>query len=632
MSPDSTTTIVTFLQKWLPIIGGGGIVGLLVLLFTKFLPWCHTKLKNRSLEKRVGADLYSKGVIEQATKYYIEPFVQSVDPSGGEESRYVYGAKEKIFSAIDNLLYHPTEYRYLILLADSGMGKTSFLLNYYARNFRRWRRKLKIELLPLGIPDLDKRVGDITDKKDKILFLDALDEDTLAIVDHVERLKTLMQLTREFQKILITCRTQFFPKDEEIPLETGVVKIGPKAAGEKGQHVFHKLYLAPFTDKHVAAYLKRQFSVWHLITRHKAAAMVKKIEHLSARPMLLAHIRDLVKSKRPFKYSFELYEEMVEAWLIREEGIKQEIKKEPLRKFSECLAINLFVNRQQRGAERVPVEDLKKIAADANFPIDDTWQLTGRSLLNRDAVGNYKFAHRSIMEYLFVKRFLEMNNEERTQVEWTDQMYRFLLEKIRFEMGKNQKFPNLNQINLNNLIQLKPEPFLHLRNRSQKLNRDEVTQFLKKYNFFDSGYNSRGEGIPHIYFEGKKREIIIDLTTSLMWQQSGSPNSMIYEKAEAYITDLNRQKFAGFSDWRLPTLEEAMSLMEPKKNKAGLYIDERFDAKQWWIWTADKYEGGSSRWFVSFANGLCHYWHLIDYDFFVRGVRFRQSSDGDLNI
>jgi hypothetical protein len=232
MSPDSTTSSITFIKDWLTIIGGGGIIGLLVLLFTKILPWCRTKLKNRSLEKRVGADLYSKGVIEQATKYYIEPFVQSIDPSGGEESRYVYGAKEKIFSAIDNLLYHPTEYRYLILLADSGMGKTSFLLNYYARNFRRWRRKLKIELLPLGIPDLDKRVGEITDKKDKILFLDALDEDTLAIVDHVERLKTLMQLTREFQKILITCRTQFFPKDEEIPLETGVVKW-PQSRGRK---------------------------------------------------------------------------------------------------------------------------------------------------------------------------------------------------------------------------------------------------------------------------------------------------------------------------------------------------------------------------------------------------------------
>ncbi|HEX9972823.1 MAG TPA: hypothetical protein VGD14_12190, partial [bacterium] len=179
MSPDSTFITndlkdwIDLIDKLVKIIGGGGLIGLLVLFLTKFLPWYRIRKDNRSLEKRFGADLYPKGVIEQATRYYIEPFCQSLDPSGGEEPRLVYGAKENLFSAIDNALCHPTEYRYLILLADSGMGKTSFLLNYYARNLRR-RRQLKLELLPLGIPDVDDRINNIGDKKNKILFLDAL--------------------------------------------------------------------------------------------------------------------------------------------------------------------------------------------------------------------------------------------------------------------------------------------------------------------------------------------------------------------------------------------------------------------------------------------------------------------------
>jgi len=42
---------------------------------------------------------------------------------------------------------------------------------------------------------------------------------------------------------------------------------------------------------------------------------------------------------------------------------------------------------------------------------------------------------------------------------------------------------------------------------------------------------------------------------------------MTYEKVQAYIAQLNRANFGGYSDWRLPTLEEAMCLMEPIKSE-----------------------------------------------------------------
>ncbi|MCB9501891.1 MAG: DUF1566 domain-containing protein [Deferribacteres bacterium] len=40
-----------------------------------------------------------------------------------------------------------------------------------------------------------------------------------------------------------------------------------------------------------------------------------------------------------------------------------------------------------------------------------------------------------------------------------------------------------------------------------------------------------------------------------------------FEKAVVYIDSLNKANFAGYSDWRLPTLEEAMTLMEPEKKE-----------------------------------------------------------------
>ena len=104
-----------------------------------------------------------------------------------------------------------------------------------------------------------------------------------------------------------------------------------------------------------------------------------------------------------------------------------------------------------------------------------------------------------------------------------------------------------------------------------------------------------------------------------MWQKSGSQNTLTYEKAQKYIEQLNREGFAGYSDWRLPTISELMSLLEPQKQTNGLYIDPIFDADQRWCWSADKRSSGSA-WGVGFLDGLV-YWNLLYDDYYVRGVR-----------
>ena len=93
-----------------------------------------------------------------------------------------------------------------------------------------------------------------------------------------------------------------------------------------------------------------------------------------------------------------------------------------------------------------------------------------------------------------------------------------------------------------------------------------------------------------------------------MWQQSGSDCDMGLHSAKDQIDDLNRAGFAGHSDWRLPTLEEAMSLVEPEKNDAGLHIDSLFDTKQDQIWTCDSaadvgFRDSSLGFYVSFKHG-----------------------------
>jgi hypothetical protein len=164
-------------------------------------------------------------------------------------------------------------------------------------------------------------------------------------------------------------------------------------------------------------------------------------------------------------------------------------------------------------------------------------------------------------------------------------------------------------------------PPLRLRSTGKILSEEEVKTMLAKYGFYDSNWNKNGKGITHRYkpetIAGDK--VVHDEATGLTWQQSGSLNSMTFADAEKYVDGLNTKKFAGYNDWRLPTLEEAMSLMEPSEPDGDLYIDLLFDRKQRWIWTVDQSSAGVA-WVADFDGGYCGHSHVTDGNF-VRDVR-----------
>ena len=150
-----------------------------------------------------------------------------------------------------------------------------------------------------------------------------------------------------------------------------------------------------------------------------------------------------------------------------------------------------------------------------------------------------------------------------------------------------------------------------------------------KHGFFDSDWNKEGRGLPHQYealnIRGDK--IILDRASRIMWQQSGSPVTMTYEIAKEWIQELNQKGFAGYRDWRLPTLEEAMSLMETEKKNGDLHIDPVFAKEQWRIWTSDQVKRVSWAWVVLFNVGYCYGGRFYSGDYCVRGVRSGQSSN-----
>ena len=119
----------------------------------------------------------------------------------------------------------------------------------------------------------------------------------------------------------------------------------------------------------------------------------------------------------------------------------------------------------------------------------------------------------------------------------------------------------------------------------------------------------------------KADKVVIDHTTGLMWHQSGSEKYMNWKLAKRWVARLNEKGYAGFKDWRLPTVEEAISLLEPDKKNDNLYIDHAFDIKQQWIWTGDKMSGLEAAWVVAFYDSnVCWYAFTSRYHY-VRPVR-----------
>lgn len=154
-----------------------------------------------------------------------------------------------------------------------------------------------------------------------------------------------------------------------------------------------------------------------------------------------------------------------------------------------------------------------------------------------------------------------------------------------------------------------------------KFSQEKVSQMLKTNDFYDRDHNASGNGVTHKYepVERGGEKLVVDHATGLTWQQAGSAQLMIYKKTEQYIRDLNKSRFAGYEGWHLPTLEEAMSLMEHGPKNGDLYIAPDFAREQWCIWTMDSLDRDSI-WVVNFNYGSCFH-NVEGICYYVRAVR-----------
>lgn len=138
-----------------------------------------------------------------------------------------------------------------------------------------------------------------------------------------------------------------------------------------------------------------------------------------------------------------------------------------------------------------------------------------------------------------------------------------------------------------------------LRSTPQGFKEDEIVDQVRNCGLFERRYNPEGSTLGYLVDNGDGLTVT-DLTTKLMWQRGGSEINSI-RSIHNWVKDLNRSGFAGFSDWRLPTFEEALSLAVKTKNNRELYLHQCFSAAQPFVFTADKRDPGG-HWFIDFAQ------------------------------
>jgi hypothetical protein len=364
---------------------------------------------NEIREKRSLFPYYDYKVIRESKRNYIRTKCQNIDPANeiNYKSSYAFSTKEdllafflkKVFSLKEN------ENRFYLILGDSGMGKSTFLLNLFSRynsflNFK--LSKMSLKLLPLGenFNKIKEEIITIEYPKKTILLLDGFDEIPLIENESIKaKFDEIIELVREFKTVIITCRTHFFSSEKEEPFELKIKRFNTEG---NGYHIVKKLYISPFDQKDVSKYIHKTFSFYEIANKRKAFNIIENTYDLMVRPMLLSYIKEIIEAdKKNLKTGFDIYEALIVNWLNRESNKYELDKRMDFRLnlifFSYEVSKYIYNNYEKNGIY-IPLEEAQKISNEFKINLNDI-EIKSRSLLNRNSQGNYKFSHKSIYEF-----------------------------------------------------------------------------------------------------------------------------------------------------------------------------------------------------------------------------------------
>lgn len=154
-------------------------------------------------------------------------------------------------------------------------------------------------------------------------------------------------------------------------------------------------------------------------------------------------------------------------------------------------------------------------------------------------------------------------------------------------------------------------PTVILRATPAELSAQEIDSMIRKNGFHHPGDvstagspSTKQGAFSHQYEASVLRgdPVISDRATGLMWQQRPTP-FVRHRDIQQHVNATNAKPYAGFTDWRLPTIEELASLLEPP-NKQRDFLDPIFAMPYWLCLSTDHVSGNPTQvWVVFFEDG-----------------------------
>lgn len=254
-----------------------------------------------------------------------------------------------------------------------------------------------------------------------VLILDGFDEMATKVDKRItlRNFEELSKLVVPNSKTILTCRTHYF-KSHTHALEL----LSTSEQTELMKSIlrrpnFEIIELLDFDESQIIMLLKRHTKNWSEYWRH--IQRTYNLEDLAKRPILLDMIiktlPQLIAAGREVDAAL-LYDEYTKFWIEREDW-HSVMTKQGKAIFMEELASLMYLNE---GKEWINYCELPRpikehfrheilTSEDLDYYDHDT---RACSFLNRDREGNYKFIHRSFMEFFVAKRLVKQVEEGRS--------------------------------------------------------------------------------------------------------------------------------------------------------------------------------------------------------------------------
>ncbi|MCP4349951.1 MAG: SUMF1/EgtB/PvdO family nonheme iron enzyme [Desulfobacterales bacterium] len=388
------------------------------------------------------------------------------------------------------------EHSFMTLLGDFGTGKSSFSLYYFIIHAKRYLKD-KTQRIPLfvSLKDYPKKLSLQTFIRNEfcdkfglsfssavfqnlalqgrfLLFVDGFDE-MVSMSDQKETIENFKELTKlsfenlQFMtlsqealknKIFMTCRTHyFFTETQEQAILKADYTVLYRNYATKSQYQVTRINIKEFDQEQIKAYILKN-------TENETAAneFIKiindtyNLSELSTRPLLLDMIvktLPTLKDKQQINAA-DLYRAYTDDWIERDDW-RSQMTVQGKRRFMWELALKMY----QKGGDfslhyyeldRPDKPFFKSEQVEKQDGDYFIYEATTCSFLNRDSEGNYKFIHKSFMEYFLAESFFDctMKHKARpTEYSETNDEVKFFL-KMLFVSNKDR----LNSLDLSDYV------------------------------------------------------------------------------------------------------------------------------------------------------------------------------------